>query len=40
MVDFSGILDTGWVEDQKIKKHKLIDGKKCKQVQRKISEDD
>ena len=28
MVGFSGILDSGWVEDQKIKKDKLIDGKK------------
>ena len=28
MVRFSGILDTGWVEDQKIMKDKLIDGKK------------
>ena len=25
---FSGILDTGWVEDQKMMKGKLIDGKK------------
>ena len=28
MVGFSGILDTGWVEDQKMMKGKLIDGKK------------
>ena len=28
MVDFSGILDTGWVEDRKMMKDKLIDGKK------------
>ena len=28
MVGFSGILDTGLVEDRKIKKEKLIDGKK------------
>ena len=28
MVRFSGILDTGWAEDQKIMKDKLIDGKK------------
>ena len=28
MVGFSGILDTGWVEDQKMIKDKLIDGKK------------
>ena len=28
MVGFSGILGTGWVEDQKIIKDKLIDGKK------------
>ena len=28
MVGFSGILDTGWVEDLKIMKDKLIDGKK------------
>ena len=27
MVSFSGILDTGWVEDQKMIKDKLIDGK-------------
>ena len=27
MVSFSGILDTGWVGDQKIMKDKLIDGK-------------
>ena len=27
MVGFSGILDTGWVGDQKIMKDKLIDGK-------------
>ena len=28
MVGFSGILGTGWVEDQKIIRDKLIDGKK------------
>ena len=28
MVDFSGILDTGWVEDLKMMQDKLIDGKK------------
>ena len=28
MAGFSGILDTGWVEDQKMMKGKLIDGKK------------
>ena len=28
MVGFNGILDTGWVEDQKMIKDKLIDGKK------------
>ena len=28
MVGFSGILDTDWVEDQKIMKDKLIDGTK------------
>ena len=28
MDGFSGILDTGWVEDQKMMKGKLIDGKK------------
>ena len=27
MVCFNGILDTGWVEDWKIMKDKLIDGK-------------
>ena len=27
MVGFSGTLDTGWVEDQKMMKDKLIDGK-------------
>ena len=27
MVGFSGILDTGYVEDQKMMKDKLIDGK-------------
>ena len=34
MVGFSGILDTGQVEDEKMVKDKLIDGKKRKQVQR------
>ena len=28
MVGFSGVLDTGWVEDQKMIKDKLIHGKK------------
>ena len=28
MVGFSGTLDTGWVEDQKMMKDKLIDRKK------------
>ena len=28
MVDFSVTLDTGWAEDQKMMKDKLIDGKK------------
>ena len=28
MVGFNGILDTGWVEDWKMIKDKLIDGKK------------
>ena len=28
MFGFSGILGTGWVEDQKMIKDKLIDGKK------------
>ena len=27
MVGFSGILDTGWVEDRKMMKNKLIGGK-------------
>ena len=31
MVDFSGILDTGWAEDRKMMKDKLIE-KNCKQV--------
>ena len=31
MIGFSGILDTGWVQDQKMMKDKLINGKKnCK----------
>ena len=29
MVGFSGILDTGYVEDRKMMKDKLIYGKKC-----------
>ena len=33
MVGFSGILRTGQVEDKKIMKVKLIDGKNCEQVQ-------
>ena len=28
MVGFSSILDTGWVEDRKMMKDKLIEGKK------------
>ena len=28
MVSFSGILGTGWVEDRKMMKDKLIDGNK------------
>ena len=28
MVGFSGVLDTGWVEDQKMVKDKLIGGEK------------
>ena len=28
MIGFSGILDTGWVQDQKMMKDKLINGKK------------
>ena len=28
MVGFSGILGTGWVEDQKMARGKLIDGEK------------
>ena len=28
MVGFNDILDTGWVEDRKMVKDKLIDGKK------------
>ena len=34
MVGFSGMLDTVQVEDRKIMKSKLIDGKKFEQVQR------
>ena len=30
MVGFNGIFDTGWVEDRKMMKDKLIDGKNCK----------
>ena len=37
---FSGTLDTGWVEDHKMMKDKLIDGKKFEQVQRQIGQDD
>ena len=33
MVDFSGILGTGQVEDQKMIKDKLIDEKKSEQIQ-------
>ena len=29
MVGFSGIVGIGWVEDQKMIKYKLIDGKNC-----------
>ena len=32
MVGFSGILGTGWVEDLKMIKNKLIDGKNCEYV--------
>ena len=32
MVRFSGILGSGCVEDWKMMKDKLIDGKKCEQV--------
>ena len=32
MVGFGGILDTGQVEDQKMIKGKLIDGRNCKQA--------
>ena len=32
MVSFSGILGTGLVEDQKMIKDKLIDGKNCEWV--------
>ena len=32
MVGFSGIVGTGQVQDQKMIKDKLIDGKKCEQV--------
>ena len=39
MDGFSGILDTGWVEDHKMMKGKLIDGKNCEQVQRQTSQD-
>ena len=34
MAGFSGILGNGQVEDQKMIKGKLIDGKGCEQVQR------
>ena len=30
MVGFNGISDTGWEEDRKMIKDKLIDGKNCK----------
>ena len=40
MVGFSGILVTGQVEDRKMIKGKLIDGKNCEQVQGLISQDD
>ena len=40
IVSFSGILGTGWVEDRKMIKEKLTDGKNCELVQRQISEDD
>ena len=30
MAGCSGILGTGWVEDRKMMKDKLIDGKNCK----------
>ena len=32
MVGFSGILDTGWVEDLQMMKDKLIQGKELKVV--------
>ena len=38
MVGFSGFLGTGQVEDQKMMKDKLMDGKNCEQVQSEISE--
>ena len=40
MVGFNGILDTSWVEDQKMIKDKINRWKKnCKQVQKQISQD-
>ena len=33
MFDFSGILDTGQVQDPKMIKEKLLDGKNCEQIQ-------
>ena len=30
MAGFHGLLDTGWVEDRKMMKDKLVDGKNCK----------
>ena len=40
MDGFSGISDTGQVEDRKMIIDKLIDGKNCQQAQRKISQED
>ena len=34
MVGFSGVLDTGYIEDRKMMKDKLIYEKKCNQIQR------
>ena len=36
-VGFIGTLDTAWVEDWKMIKDKLTDGKNCKQVLEQIS---
>ena len=37
MVGFRGMLGTGQVEDQKMMKDNLIDGKNCEQVQWQLS---